>query len=38
MLIPPSIFIVMVVCSVGVAVVGVLGVGGHVVRAMYWLC
>ena len=36
--IPPSIFIVLVVCSAGAAVVGVLGVGGFVLWAMYWLC
>jgi hypothetical protein len=38
LLIPPYIFIVLVVCSAGVAVVGVLSVGGYVLRAMYWLC
>ena len=36
--IPLSIFIVLVVCSAGVAVVGVLGVGGCMFWAMYWLC
>ena len=38
MFIPSSICIVLMVCSAGVAVVGVLGVGGYVLRAMYWLC
>ena len=38
MFIPSSNFISLVVCSAGVAVVGVLGVGGYVLRAMYWLC
>ena len=36
--IPPSIFIVLVVCSAGVAVVCVLGVGGCMLWGMYLLC
>ena len=36
--IPSSMFVVLMVCSAWVAVVGVLGVGGYVLRAMYWLC
>ena len=36
--IPPYIFTVLVVCSAEVAVVGVLGVGGCMLWAMYWLC
>ena len=36
--IPLSIFIVLVVCRAGVAVVGVMGVGGLMVWAVCWLC
>ncbi len=36
--IPSYIFVVLMVCSAWVAVVGVLGVGGYGLRAMYWLC
>ncbi len=35
---PLSIFIVLVVCCAGIAVVGVVGVGGLMVWAMCWLC
>ncbi len=35
---PLSVFIVLVVCCDGVAVVGVMGVGGLMAWAMCWLC